>query len=153
MKRNSLTWSVLLLVGASTVALAQPSGGNRGMNFERIVDRLDADGDGLLSMEEFREPPRAWSRFDRADSDGDGAVTMAEIETQVALHAEEMLERASQLFEEADLDGDGAVSELERKTAMFDRVDENGDGFISAEELAERRDDRRERRGERRQGR
>lgn len=38
--------------------------------------RLDTDGDGMISREEFTAP--ALKRFDRADADGDGVITPEE---------------------------------------------------------------------------
>ncbi len=46
----------------------------------RMIERHDADGDGLLTAAEFVTPPAPQRMFDRADTDGDGALTAAEIE-------------------------------------------------------------------------
>lgn len=136
--------SALGLTGVATDAEARRDA--RDLDVTRLVDRLDADGDGALSLEEFREPRRAWSRFDRADSNADGMITREEIEARVAQEAEEKLALAERMLTEADLDGDGAVTDLERKTAMFNRVDTDSDGLISVDELAQQRDARPDRR-------
>jgi Ca2+-binding EF-hand superfamily protein len=52
--------------------------GERGSMGERgsWLNRLDTDGDGMISRDEFVAP--ALKRFDRADADGDGVVTPEE---------------------------------------------------------------------------
>ena len=45
----------------------------------RMVERMDADGDGLLSAAELALRPAPAMNFDRLDIDGDGVVTEAEI--------------------------------------------------------------------------
>lgn len=42
-----------------------------------MLQRADADGDGMLSMDESR-PPQAERMFDRVDADGNGEVTLEE---------------------------------------------------------------------------
>ncbi len=50
---------------------------NRAM---RQIERLDADGDGLLSIEEMAARPMPMRMFERVDADGDGAISREEIE-------------------------------------------------------------------------
>jgi hypothetical protein len=47
---------------------------------ERMVERLDTDGDKLLTASEMAARPGPAMLFDRADADGDGAVTQAELD-------------------------------------------------------------------------
>ncbi|WP_300029058.1 calcium-binding protein [uncultured Roseobacter sp.] len=46
----------------------------------RMIERLDADKDGKLSMEELTSSERADRRFERADKNGDGVVSKEEFE-------------------------------------------------------------------------
>jgi Ca2+-binding EF-hand superfamily protein len=46
----------------------------------KMVQRLDTDGDKLLSAAELMAGPGPESMLDRIDMDGDGAVSLAEIE-------------------------------------------------------------------------
>lgn len=115
------------MLGA-TVALSQPPG--RG-NPEKMIERRDTNGDGMVSFEEFQMPPRAEERFTRADADGDGEVTRAELEATLSERSGGALER----FEQVDANDDDVVTEAERKQAMFENIDTNGDGQLDAEEL------------------
>jgi Ca2+-binding EF-hand superfamily protein len=45
-----------------------------------MMDRLDANSDGVLSADEIASGKRAERRFDRVDQDGDGAITKAEFD-------------------------------------------------------------------------
>lgn len=63
---------------------------------DRMLERLDADGDGVLSQEEMAEARTGRGRgpnperiFSRMDADGDGVVTQAEFDAA----AERMMER------------------------------------------------------------
>jgi Ca2+-binding EF-hand superfamily protein len=46
----------------------------------KMIERMDDDGDGLLSAEEMAQGPRAPTMFERADADGDGAISKEEVE-------------------------------------------------------------------------
>jgi Ca2+-binding EF-hand superfamily protein len=46
----------------------------------RMIERLDSDGDGLVSAEEMAAGPARLDIFDRIDRDGDGAISEAEAE-------------------------------------------------------------------------
>lgn len=50
---------------------------------ERLVEWLDADGDGLLSVEEMTTRPGPERLFDRADADGDGSISKEEFDAAV----------------------------------------------------------------------
>lgn len=149
MNAHSIVLILLLLSSAAINVQAEPPERDRKPNPERIISRLDIDGDGGLSLEEFRVPPRADARFDEADADGDGVVTLAEFESRLEERSEQMLEHARSMFLHADVDGDGTVTDNERKTLLFNRIDNNGDGVISADELGAMREMHHKRRSDR----
>jgi len=46
----------------------------------KMISRIDADGESMLSLEEMNAGPRPKSMIERLDTDGDGAVSKAEAE-------------------------------------------------------------------------
>ena len=54
----------------------------------RMIERHDADGDGLLTVAELSVRPAPVKMFERLDSDGDGALSEAEVEAGRAMMAE-----------------------------------------------------------------
>ena len=103
---------------------------------EKMVGKLDSDGDGLISFEEFQMPDKR-RRGDRlADADGDGNISRAEMEAQMESHLEAMRARAEARFTQADLNSDDFITAEERKQVAFEMLDINGDGYLAPEELA-----------------
>ena len=136
MTLKSITAAVLLV--ATSGAFAEHS-----QRAERMISRLDQNGDSLVSLEEFQmRRGRGSGMLERADTDDDGVVTIAEI---AARHAERMAEaearrkEANERFQsfvaDLDSDGNGIVSDEEARVATFNRMDSDDDGFLSADEM------------------
>ncbi len=118
---------------------------------DRLVNRLDENGDGLISIEEFQPPEHGKrSPLMRADSNDDGVVTVDELNAANAERLVRMRERmeerhaeaAARLSEHAgqlDQDGDGVITEAEARAILFNRLDQDGDGFLTAAELKPRK--------------
>ena len=51
--------------------------GQTRLNWKWLADRMDADGDGAITPEEFRGPPEFFKRLDR---NGDGVLTAADFD-------------------------------------------------------------------------
>ena len=98
-------------------------------------DKLDADGDGKISLNEMSERQREF--FADADADGNGALSKEEMR---AHRTGKRGERRAERF--GDADGDGSITRAEYDAASADRfskLDENGDGVISEDEMPSRR--------------
>ncbi|WP_072506281.1 EF-hand domain-containing protein [Phaeobacter porticola] len=51
-----------------------------------MLERMDADNDGTLSLEELPKPRRMGKMFDRVDANDDGAISKEEFETARMKH-------------------------------------------------------------------
>ena len=138
--------------------------GRPGGNPERLVDRLDTDGDGYVDENEFLDArlARIDDQFDRRDVDGDGLLSEEEasrprhrnrdhdetLREQVIACVRETIadwegpHEVEDRFDAVDTDADGYISLVELSTALqerayelFDRIDSNDDGLISLEEV------------------
>lgn len=131
-----------LLIGTFSVGLVSPAlaergpeGGGRPMfNF----DDFDTDKDGKVTEAEI-ETSRA-ARVKAADANGDGLMSVEEL---AALHLAQMTERAKTMATEMvarmDSDGDGLLSAAEMAArpgpaGMFGRIDTDSDGAITRAE-------------------
>jgi len=134
----------LSLLGLALTVLSPSSFAAEGRFQQRMLERMDNNEDGVISIEEFQPPIE--DRMSRADADNDGAVTLDELKQQrvermadkeahrverQAAGAEKMAER----FLAIDTDGSGGVTPEEARLAAFNRMDSNQDGSLSVDEL------------------
>jgi hypothetical protein len=99
-------------------------------DWEGVARKLDKDGDGRISREEFGGNDRDYARLDR---DRDGAVTKADFDfSQHALAPTP----GSLLQYVLDEDGNGKVTR-EEVDAFFKKADSGGLGFLSLNDLQE----------------
>ena len=137
--------TTLLITGiVAGLALTTLDASAQGMRGDRPdFATLDADGDGLVTLEELQA--QGIARFEDVDTDGSGTLSAEEMAAaRDARMAERAESRISRVIERLDTDEDGAVSfeELQarggdRAERMFERADADGDGAISAEEFEE----------------
>ena len=106
------------------------------MHAERMFDRFDLDDDGKVTAAEV-EKSRADS-LARFDANGDGVLQLEEYQ---GLWMEHMRSRMVDGFQRLDEDGDGKVTSNEMQAPMtrISRfMDRDGDGAITREELHRR---------------
>lgn len=99
----------------------------------KFFERMDSDGDGRVTQEEWSATKL--ERFEKGDLDGDGRVTPEEMQQARQAH------RAAR-FAKKDADGDGLLSPEEVSWMDADRFakkDADGDGYLGADELRHRK--------------
>ncbi len=127
--------------------------------YQRLFDRLDADGDQGLSAEELQAgdktqaPASVAKLFGALDSDADGKIGRSEmtgpafsfagdtlnalIATQVATVPEPPARNATGIQRHAaNILGPPTPDEVEQVSALFARADTDGDGLLSTDEMA-----------------
>lgn len=134
---KSVNWSSLAILGAAvaviaTGAVAQdaPTMGKRA---EHFFNKLDTNGDGVLSRSEVAGRPMLSKHFDDIDTNKDGVLSRDELGA-----ARKKL--AARHFAKLDTDNDGRISRAEAQAAPrlaehFDAIDTNKDGYLSKDEL------------------
>ncbi len=118
----------------------------------RIMSDKDADGNGLMSLQ---ESGLTEDQFGNIDADGDGSATSDELTTALKSKREEMMSKIKQHFdanpeelatrmsarimEEQDADGDGGLSleESGLDDEDYASIDTDGDGSVNSAELGE----------------
>ncbi len=133
MKRSVLI--AALLIGLTPLGAAQA----QDLPGQRILQRIDTNGDGVISKEEMAA---AGERvFKRLDRNGDGVIDEKEIASArqaIKDRAEVAQARLGNRWRRVDANGDGKVSEQEFASSMplFDLADRDGDDELSADEIA-----------------
>lgn len=97
--------------------------------FRTIFDTVDADSDGMVTREEI-DTYRA-SRVSDADESGDGVLSIEEFDE---LYREFTRSRMVDAFQSLDNDGDGTISAEEmdnRVSRLVEHLDHDGDGALS----------------------
>jgi len=98
--------------------------------------RLDSDGDGSISKEEFIAPriKQIEKKFLKLDKNKDGKLTTDEFAKKKIQH--------SALFENIDANKDGKISNEEKDAALdrlFNRLDQDKDQIVTEKEVKEGR--------------
>ena len=150
--KTTLTLVCLLGACAVTPALAQTGGQTGGMDkTQMMVDHsmkmMDANGDGMISMDERAAACKAM--FTAADTNGDGMLSADELTAMNTKNMADMNMPADPAktammvkakIKMTDTNGDGMVSMAEEDAAsqaMFMKADANKDGMLSAQEMSD----------------
>lgn len=107
---------------------------DRGERAAKMIERIDADKNGEISLEEFTTV--RLERFNAADANKDGSVTREEMLAQVEKRRAER--RVNRMFEHLDADKDGMITEAETKVMAekrFARMDRDDSGSIEKSEM------------------
>ena len=115
--------------------------GNKGKRGGIAFEDLDADGNGIVSLEEFKNVNQML-KFAQADTNSDGIFSAEEIEAYGESLEERMQKRfqrmKERLMERVDTNDDGQIDATEIEASqqvMFDRLDADSNGELSEEEL------------------
>ena len=136
--------NMALILTACTLSLTSINAMARGG--ERVLQKLDTNGDNMITLDEFQhEGRRGKGRLERVDTNGDGAISVEEMtaarEAREAKMQEKMAERGERMttaFSEMDSDSNGLVTQEEMRVYTFSRMDANDDGVLTADELKPR---------------
>ncbi len=126
---------VSLVTCAIAVIVALPAYSQTGARMEQSFEEADANNDGVVSREEYRNA-RA-KKFSRLDRNGDGYFDESDIPKR-RMGRKAGGERIDQLRDQFDTNRDQRVSESEfanGPTLAFDRADKDGNGLLTAQEI------------------
>ena len=130
----SIVLAGAILAGAIGIVTAQEADPRRESRASRFIELFDTDLDGFASLTELTDEQARL--FGAVDLDGDGALTVAEFRRRGALFQRL---GTTTLFDLIDANGDQrlTVDELAAPAARwFTRYDVNGDGVLDVDELA-----------------
>lgn len=123
MKLNCLSLALLAAGTLPAAAASPPQGEAPAVTVQRIVERMDRDNDGQVSLEEYRNT--MMRRFHAADRNADGALQSNEVPPEwVVVPAADLADGRVTLDEFSD--------EL---PAGFNAFDSSGDGRLDNAEL------------------
>jgi len=136
--RASAAIRVVLIVSAALLsppgpAPAQESDLDSAM---RWFDDVDADRDGTIAVEEIVRVEGRQAR--RMDADGDGRLTLEEFNYGIPADRGDVIARRSRRFGAMDADLDGFVTQAETKTfagRVVAEADQDGDARVTRAEF------------------
>lgn len=120
-------------------AMAQTgSAAQRGDFAERMFNRMDVNGDGIVTRKEFTDYSN--KRFDELDTNHDGKITREEMAAARDKARKKIGELFNQRFAAADANHDGALSRDEAQqmpgiARHFGEIDANHDGKVTRDEI------------------
>ena len=138
-RTTTLALLTALPVAALSIAVfAQniaPAPDSRPTFFSHMLEKMDSNGDGRISLDEYLAA--ATARFKSIDTQNKGSIDATQMAHSPAA-AERAERRATFLVRHLDKAGNGYVTQdefLAAATKRFARMDKNGDGKLTLEEL------------------
>lgn len=118
-------------VSALTVSSFAFAGGGKGKWHGAWMKKLDANGDGQVTLAEARSAGEA--HFKELDTNKDGALTLEEVKSG---HQKMARAHGEERFAAKDANKDGRLSKAEAQMPdkWFSKLDTNNDGFVTKEE-------------------
>ncbi|GAB5457406.1 MAG: hypothetical protein Hens3KO_04360 [Henriciella sp.] len=144
MKKTMVAAFGVFLVSGTMAYVAIAQDGERpherGERGAKMLERVDTNGDGNISLEEV-EAAKA-EKFSSTDLNGDGAITLEEMTaSKEARQAERKAARTERAFARLDENGDGSITVAEfeahdakRQMNWFEKADTDGDGLVTEAE-------------------
>lgn len=138
MKKSIITAiaATIALTSASTFAYAAKDGDKRGPNIERMLERLDTNNDGGISLEEVKAHQA--NLFTQVDANNDSSLTEEEFAMIKDIRKAEREANKPEGTETADKgDKDGKrKGKRGKRGPSFDRLDADNSGNVTLEEFA-----------------
>ena len=110
---------------------------NHKNKFKKSLRKMDSDGDGMLSREEFMAMMEGKGPFTKFDVNEDGVIEESDLEAYAAQKAQKMLEH---LTTHLDENNDGKITQAEfdsHRDARFASFDSDDDGKLNRKEMRE----------------
>jgi Ca2+-binding EF-hand superfamily protein len=122
---GALIVGVVLALGGTAAAAGEQLG-------EQAFKRLDRDGDGVITPEEFAQA--AEERVRALDGNGDGAISREEF---LVFHERAAAERIHRAIDRLDTNRNGMLEagEVQHESPRLLRCDTDGDGVLTRPEL------------------
>ena len=131
----ALPVTALSVCALAQTAAPQSAAADRPSFYQLMLKKMDTNGDGRISLNEFVTAAQA--RFKAIDTQNKGAITAEDIAAApVTLQRDQKI--ASYIVKRMDPDGKGFVSEddfIARAKQRFARMDTRGDGKLTPDEL------------------
>jgi Ca2+-binding EF-hand superfamily protein len=130
------TLPVAVLSIAAFAQSAAPAPDSRPSFFGHMLEKMDTNGDGRISLEEYLAS--ATARFKAMDTKNTGSIDAIQLANSPAV-AKRVMRRAATVVARLDKTGDGYITKeefLAAATKRFARLDKDSNGKLTLDELS-----------------